>query len=70
MSKSRQNQGLPKGRRQGVFGQGDSAVRVGLYARVSTHDQQTLPLQLSAMREYAVTKPVKLGVSEPESLRA
>ena len=28
-------------------------MRVGLYARVSTHDQQTLPMQLSAMREYA-----------------
>lgn len=27
-------------------------ARAGLYARVSTHDQQTLPLQLSAMREY------------------
>jgi putative DNA-invertase from lambdoid prophage Rac len=27
-------------------------VRVGLYARVSTHDQQTLPMQLSAMRDY------------------
>src|SRR5712692_5804449 len=27
-------------------------VRAGLYARVSTHDQQTLPLQLAAMREY------------------
>jgi putative DNA-invertase from lambdoid prophage Rac len=27
-------------------------MRVGLYARVSTHDQQTLPMQLSAMREY------------------
>lgn len=27
--------------------------RVSLYARVSTHDQQTLPLQLSAMRDYA-----------------
>jgi putative DNA-invertase from lambdoid prophage Rac len=26
---------------------------VGLYARVSTHDQQMLPMQLSAMREYA-----------------
>jgi hypothetical protein len=35
----------------GVFGQG-GAVRVGLYARVSTHDQQTLPLQLAAMTEY------------------
>lgn len=30
-----------------------SALRVGLYARVSTHDQQTLPMQLSAMRDYA-----------------
>ena len=28
-------------------------MRVGLYARVSTHDQQTLPMQLSAMSEYA-----------------
>ena len=27
--------------------------RVALYARVSTHDQQTLPLQLEAMRTYA-----------------
>jgi putative DNA-invertase from lambdoid prophage Rac len=30
--------------------------RVGLYARVSTHDQQTLPLQMRAMREYAVRR--------------
>ena len=29
------------------------ALRAGLYARVSTHDQKTLPLQLSAMRDYA-----------------
>ena len=36
-----------------VFRQGGSGPRVGLYARVSTHDQQTLPLQLSAMREHA-----------------
>ena len=28
-------------------------MRVGLYARVSTHDQQTLPMQLSAMADYA-----------------
>jgi DNA invertase Pin-like site-specific DNA recombinase len=27
-------------------------MRVGLYARVSTHDQQTLPLQLEAMGAY------------------
>lgn len=28
-------------------------MRVGLYARVSTHDQQTLPMQIRKMREYA-----------------
>jgi putative DNA-invertase from lambdoid prophage Rac len=39
----------PRGR---VFGQGDPKPRVGLYARVSTHDQQTLPMQLAAMRQY------------------
>ena len=38
---------------EGVFGQGPKALRAGLYARVSTHDQKTLPLQLSAMRDYA-----------------
>ena len=27
--------------------------KIALYARVSTHDQQTLPMQLSAMRAYA-----------------
>ena len=30
--------------------------RVGLYARVSTHDQQTLPLQIRTMREYAAKR--------------
>lgn len=35
-----------------VFGQGVNAMRVGLYARVSTHDQQTLPLQMQAMQAY------------------
>jgi putative DNA-invertase from lambdoid prophage Rac len=46
-------QGVPRDGRRGVFRQGKAEARVGLYARVSTHDQQTLPLQLSAMREYA-----------------
>ena len=27
-------------------------MRVGIYARVSTHDQQTLPMQLSQMKDY------------------
>jgi putative DNA-invertase from lambdoid prophage Rac len=53
MPETKQKQGVPKVRRKGVFGQGGPAPRVGLYARVSTHDQQTLPLQLSAMREHA-----------------
>ena len=53
MPESTQKQGVPKGRRRGGFGQGRPAPRVVLYARVSTHDQQTLPLQLSAMRDHA-----------------
>jgi putative DNA-invertase from lambdoid prophage Rac len=53
MPKSTQKQRVPRGDRRGVFRQGGSGARVGLYARVSTHDQQTLPLQLSAMREHA-----------------
>ena len=39
-----------------VFGQArkpPKMFRVGLYARVSTNDQQTLPIQSRAMREYA-----------------
>ena len=36
--------------------QSEKPLRVGLYARVSTHDQKTLPMQLSAMRDYAETR--------------
>ena len=32
------------------------SLRVALYVRVSTHDQQTLPLQLEALREYAARR--------------
>jgi putative DNA-invertase from lambdoid prophage Rac len=42
-----------------VFGQGQKTakmVRSGLYARVSTQDQQTLPMQNRAMREYATRR--------------
>jgi putative DNA-invertase from lambdoid prophage Rac len=36
-----------------VFGHGRKMpLRAGLYARISTHDQRTLPLQRRAMREY------------------
>ena len=49
--------------------------RAGLYARVSTQDQQTIPLQLRAMRDYAAArgwtivlqvKEVGSGASERE----
>ena len=43
-------QAFPKSPSQQVFGH---PLRVGLYARVSTLDQQTLPLQIRALREYA-----------------
>jgi len=46
-------QAFPKAPSNRVFGH---PVRVGLYARVSTHDQQTLPLQIRTMREYAAKR--------------
>jgi hypothetical protein len=38
-----------------------ASFKVGLYARVSTHDQQTLPMQLSAMRTYAKRRGWKVA---------
>jgi DNA invertase Pin-like site-specific DNA recombinase len=62
-----------------VLGQGSRRTktpwRAGLYARVSTQDQQTLPLQTRAMRQYAVrrgwtiimqVKEIRSGASERE----
>jgi len=49
-----------KARSQRVFGHPSGRTktqfRVGLYARVSTHDQQTIPLQTRALREYATRR--------------
>jgi putative DNA-invertase from lambdoid prophage Rac len=44
-------------------------MRVGLYARVSTQDQQALPLQMQAMRQYVQTRQweVTLEVEEISS---
>ena len=39
-----------------AVGKKNTPYRAGLYARVSTHDQQTLPLQNRAMRDYAATR--------------
>ena len=41
-------------------------LKVALYARVSTHDQQTLPMQLSAMRAYAKRRGWKVALEEKE----
>lgn len=48
---------------------GDDFMRVGLYARVSTQDQQTLPLQIQAMRQYVQARQwqVVLEVEEISS---
>jgi DNA invertase Pin-like site-specific DNA recombinase len=40
--------------------------RAGLYAQVSTHDQQTLPLQMRAMREYAAKRGWEIAVQVKE----
>ena len=46
-------QAFPPTKFRKVFGH---PLRVALYARVSTHDQQTLPLQIRTMREYAAKR--------------
>lgn len=50
--------GKPKSRR--VFGhprkRAKALLRAGLYARVSTNDQQTLPMQLRSLREYTLRR--------------
>jgi DNA invertase Pin-like site-specific DNA recombinase len=50
---------FPKAKSANVFGQRrkqPKMFRAGLYARVSTNDQQTLPMQSRAMREYAARR--------------
>jgi len=53
------NRAFPKAKSDNVFGQRrkpSKMFRAGLYARVSTNDQQTLPMQSRAMREYAARR--------------
>jgi putative DNA-invertase from lambdoid prophage Rac len=54
---------------KGVFGRRQKPAemfRVGLYARVSTHDQKTLPLQIRTMREYAARRGWEIAVQIKE----
>jgi putative DNA-invertase from lambdoid prophage Rac len=56
-SQPRGNRGFHKPDRGRVFGQGGRApFRVGLYARVSKHDQQTLAMQMTTMRAYTANR--------------
>jgi hypothetical protein len=43
-----------------------AGLKVRLYARVSTHDQQTLPMQLAAMRVYAMRRGWKIAIEEKD----
>src|SRR5271165_2134768 len=52
-----------------VFGQTrkpSKMFRAGLYARVSKHDQQTLSLQIRAMREYAANREWTISLQVKE----
>jgi predicted site-specific integrase-resolvase len=51
--------GSSKAKAERVFGQARKPAklfRAGLYARVSTLDQKTLPLQMRALRDYAAKR--------------
>jgi putative DNA-invertase from lambdoid prophage Rac len=52
-------QASEKAKSRRVFGQARKSAkmfRAGLYARVSTNDQQTIPLQIRALRDYAARR--------------
>src|SRR5689334_19603591 len=60
---------FPKAKSDNVFGQARKSAkmfRAGLYARVSTNDQQTLPMQSRAMREYAARRGWTIAVQARE----
>jgi DNA invertase Pin-like site-specific DNA recombinase len=61
---------FPQPKSPRVFGhpskQAQTKLRAGLYARVSTQDQQTIPMQTRALREYATRRgwTIALQVNE------
>src|SRR5450755_1356522 len=60
---------FPKAKSGNVFGQARKPAkmfRAGLYARVSTNDQQTLSMQSRAMREYAARRGWTIAVNVRE----
>ena len=62
-------QAFPNAKSDNVFGQSRKSAkmfRAGLYARVSTNDQQTLAMQNRAMREYAARRGWTIAVQVRE----
>jgi putative DNA-invertase from lambdoid prophage Rac len=60
---------LEKAKAPRVFGQRRKHLkmfRVGLYARVSTFDQHTIPLQIRALREYAARRDWTIAMQVKE----
>jgi hypothetical protein len=54
-----------------VFGQARKPAkmfRAGLYARVSCSDQQTIPLQIRALREYAARRGWAIALEVKEAV--
>jgi putative DNA-invertase from lambdoid prophage Rac len=63
--KAQQTQGLRGVNLEGFLARVETD-RVAIYARVSTHDQQTLPMQLEAMRAYAERKGWQIALMVEE----
>jgi len=64
------NRAISRSKSDRVFGhpsrRAQTPFRVGLYARVSTQDQQTLPLQTRARREYAARRGWRIALQVKE----
>jgi DNA invertase Pin-like site-specific DNA recombinase len=63
--KAQQTQGLRGVNLEGFLARVETD-RVAIYARVSTHDQQTLPMQLEAMNAYAERKGWQIALRVEE----
>ena len=65
-----EKRGSPKPKLRKVFGhpphRAQTPLRAGLYARVSTQDQQTIPMQTRALREYATRRGWKIALQVKE----
>jgi len=65
-----QKRASPKPKAPRVFGhpprRAKTPFRAGLYARVSTQDQQTIPMQTRALREYATRRGWRIALQVKE----